>query len=189
MRAHVVTEYDSVLAVLNEPGCPICVFLRNAQANLVQNTEISDDPWFCNFHGWSIAAVRDTGSAARILLSALDNRTVSSQSAGGECVICAQLHPLEDIALTDLRSNDRQSVIQPWLKAGGAFCATHAAKVKVNAPLRLAALIDEADARKRRELKTALGLLLSKSKHHQVEHSGLLGRVAEYLVSQRGLST
>jgi hypothetical protein len=188
MRAHVVTEYDSVLDVLNEPGCPICVFLRNAQADLVQNTEISDDPWLCNFHGWSIAAVRDTGSAARILLSALDNRPVSSQLAGRECVICTQLHPLEDLALTDLRSSERQGTVHSWLKAGGAFCVIHGAKVKANAPLRLAALVDEADARKRRELKTALGLLLSKSKHHQLEHSGLLGRVAEYLVSQRGLS-
>jgi hypothetical protein len=89
--------------------------------------------------------------------------------------------------LADLTSTEHQNRIQIWLKTRGAFCAPHAAKVKRKAPLRMAALIDESNARKRRELKKVLAMLISRSDPVLSEHSGLVGQVAEYLVSQRGL--
>jgi hypothetical protein len=171
--------------VLDEPGCPICFYLRNAQSDLLQNTS---DPGIslCNFHGWGIAAIGERTRAANIFLAALDDLAPSSQFRKEECWVCSRLRPLEDSALSELTSS-RHGRLGGWLKAGGAFCASHALKVRKKVPLRIAALIDESDARKKHELRTALVALASQSSRHSAEHCGVLGQAAEYLVSQRGL--
>jgi hypothetical protein len=164
----------------------MCAFLRNSQAALMQD-ETDPGSALCNFHGWGVAAVRDSASAAEVLLPFLDSLDPASRMASAECWICSRLRQQENSVLADLTSPEHQNRIQIWLKTRGAFCAPHAAKVRRKAPLRMAALIDESNARKRRELKKVLEMLISRSNPVLSEHSGLVGQMAEYLVSQRGL--
>lgn len=186
MRPRVVKEYTSVLDVLDEPGCPLCTFLRNLQFDLIQNAS-APTALLCNFHGWGIAAIRDSTSAASVLLSSLENLVPSCRASGGECWVCSRLRSRENTVLSELSSPAQQRRMGSWLQARGAFCAPHSVKVKKKASLKMAALVDLSDARKRRELIKSLGTLMSQSDRQSGEYSGLLGQVAEYLVSQRGL--
>jgi hypothetical protein len=186
MRPQPVKDYASVLDVLVQTGCPMCTFLRNSQAALLQDGTDSGSV-LCNFHGWGVAAVRDSASAAEVLLVFLDSLDPASRLVGEECWICSRLRQEENSVLIDLTSPEHQDRIRTWLKTRGAFCAPHAAKVKRKAPLRMAALIDESNARRRRELRSVLAMLISRSNPVLSEHTGLVGQVAEYLVSQRGL--
>lgn len=186
MRPQAVKDYSSVLDVLDYTGCPICTFLRNSQAALLQD---ASDPGnaLCNYHGWGIAAVRDSAGAAQVFLMFLNDLDPPSPVHSSECWICSRLRQLEVSVLAELTSSENQNKIGIWLRTRGAFCAPHALKVKKKSPLRMAALVDESSARKRRELKKVLTTLMSRSNPALIEHSGLVGQVAEYLVSQRGL--
>ncbi|MGA7409664.1 MAG: hypothetical protein WBW33_04205 [Bryobacteraceae bacterium] len=66
MRAHAIRDYESVLQVLSEPGCPVCAFLRNVQAKLLQEGEIEEFVALCNSQAWALAAVRDSAAVAPI---------------------------------------------------------------------------------------------------------------------------
>jgi hypothetical protein len=88
MRAHAVKDYDSVLQVLSEPGCPLCAFLKNFQSKLLQNGQISKSMMLCNARAWALAAVGRSATAAQIFLSLVEG---SPRRGGRECSICIRL--------------------------------------------------------------------------------------------------
>jgi hypothetical protein len=74
-----------------------------------------------------------------------------------------------------------------WMKTQGSLCLDHAGKLREFVPLRLQTLIDEVVERNRAELCEELEAFHEQLKQGVHAGGGLLGRVAEFLVGQRGL--
>src|SRR5580704_2087076 len=58
MRTNKVINYESILQVLGESGCPFCRFMKNFQAALLQDPTQKEIHHLCNFHTWGIAATQ-----------------------------------------------------------------------------------------------------------------------------------
>lgn len=187
MRKHAITEYKSVLEVLGkQPGCPICAFLKNEQAGLLQRGR--DSPGhLCNAHAWGFAAVGDADVAARALLGAFAQVEIPAEKTAEDCWLCSRLRQVEDGAVSDLWSQSGRPALITWLKAGGACCAPHSAKLRRSSDPDTTSLIVESDSRKRSEILTTLKALISPEGRGTTEQAGALGRASEYLVSQRSL--
>lgn len=185
MRVHEIKHFDSILQALSEPGCPVCVFLKNVQTRLVQEGDSSDFVCLCNAHAWAVAAVRETKTAAQIFLSLLESR---SSLESHECSICLRLEQEEILRTQELLASlERRSVLE-WIKKQGIVCLPHGLRLKSEASTPACALIEQLLRRRALELETALQQLLGDSSRTDNQHSGLLGRAAEYLVAQRGIS-
>lgn len=185
MRPHEIKEYTSVLQVLNEPGCPICTFLKNVQTKLVQEGELSEFIQLCNAHTWAVAAVRQTETAAQIFLSLLGHRRTYGAH---ECSICLRLEQEEALRIREFIVLLGRRPILEWVRQNGTFCLPHGLNLRAEAPIPARAVIDEVLDRRASELQNSLRGLRADASHGNGQHGGLLGRVAEYLVSQRGLS-
>lgn len=184
MRAHDVKNYDSVLQLLSEPGCPICAFLKNMQTKLVQEGDVAELIRLCNAHAWAIAAVRETETAAEVFLSLLETR---STYASHECSICLRLEQEEILRTQELiAALDRRSVLL-WIEKQGVLCLPHGLRIRSEAPIPVQKLIDDILDSRAAQLGAALRMLLNSS-GSDTQRGGLLGRVAEYLVAQRGIS-
>lgn len=187
MRKHAITEYKSVLELLiKQPGCPVCAFLKNEQASLLQRgSDLSDG--LCNAHAWGFAAVGDADVAAPALLRSLEQVDNPAKRSLEGCWLCSRLCMAEDRAVSDLSSGEGRAALNLWLKEGGAFCAPHGAKLRTSSDPDMASLIERSDSRKRSELITTLRALTSHERARAPGQAGALGRAAEYLVSQRGI--
>jgi len=185
VRAHEIKQYDSVLQALGEPGCPICVLLKNLQTKLVQEGDITEFLYLCNAHAWAIAAVRKTESATRIFLSLLEHLPDTPRH---ECSICIRLEQEQILRTQELIAGlERKSVLE-WISKQGTVCLPHGVGLRSEAPAPVRKIIDQLLERRTSELKAALRHLLRDLSPESNQHSGLLGRAAEYLVSQRGVS-
>jgi hypothetical protein len=184
LRTREVKQYDSVLQVLAEPGCPICALLKNLQTKLVQQGDVSEFLHLCNAHAWAIAAVRETESAARIFLSLIENR---SAQAHHECSICLRLEQEQILRTQEFVAVLGRKPVLEWIAKHGVVCLPHGNRLRADAPTPARNLIDRLLEKRRSELKNALSQLLNDVSHGGSQHGGLLGRVAEYLVAQRGV--
>ena len=185
MRAHEIKHFDSVLQALSEPGCPLCVFLKNVQTRLVQEGQSSDFIRLCNAHAWAVAAVRETRTAAQIFLSLLEGR---SSIDTHECSICLRLAQEEILRTRELLASlERRSVLE-WITKQGIICFPHGRRLRSEASAPALALIEQLLDRTALELETELRQLLREASRSGSQQSGLLGRAAEYLVAQRGIS-
>lgn len=187
MRKHVITEYKSILDLLiRQGGCPVCAFLKNEQASLLQRSSDLTGP-LCNAHAWGFAAVGDAGVAASALLRSLEQLGNPAQKRLGDCWLCGRLQLSEDRAVADLSSGKGRTALGVWLQDGRGLCAPHSARLRRSSSPQTARLIENSDSHKRSELITALKALTSPERKGVTEQAGALGRAAEYLVSQRGL--
>jgi hypothetical protein len=185
MRTHAVKDYDSVLQVLSEPGCPICAFLRNVQTRLLQRGEIEEFVMLCNPHAWALAAVRDSATAAPIFHALMRQ---SSQPEHRECSVCIRLDQEETLRSQELLASLGRRRVLEWVQRKGILCLPHGMKMLEDASEPGRVLINTILDSRRRELEKALGQLMIGAGHSDSEHGGVLGRAAEYLVSQRGIS-
>lgn len=185
MRVHEVKAYDSVLQVMSEHGCPICAFLRNVQTKLVQEGDIAEFVQLCNAHAWAVAAVRQTGTAARVFVALLEGR---STYGSHECSICLRLEQEEVLRTQEMLAALGRKSVQDWVRKHGAFCLPHGLRLKTKASIFARGLIDQVLDRKASELHNGLTALVGDSARGLGEHGGVLGRAAEYLVAQRGIS-
>jgi hypothetical protein len=186
MRAHAIKDYASVLQVLGEPGCPICAFLRNVQARLLQEGEVEEFVMLCNPHAWALAAVRDSAAAAPIL-HALIRR--SSQPEHRECSVCIRLDQEETLRTQELLASLERRHVLEWIERKGVLCLPHGTTMREDASESARALIDSILSRRQKELERALKEFMSGTSRSDSEHAGVLGQAAEYLVSQRGISS
>jgi hypothetical protein len=64
-------NYQSILQVLGEAGCPFCRFMKNFQSALLQEPEREVHHHLCNFHTGGLAATQQATSAAEHFMSLL----------------------------------------------------------------------------------------------------------------------
>jgi hypothetical protein len=186
VRRHAIIEYKSILELLVKPGCPVCTFLKNEQASLLQKgSDLFGS--LCNAHAWGFAAVSDARVAAPALLGCLEQDETLGKKSRDDCGLCSRLRVIEGGAVSELSSSASRAALITWLDDDGAFCAPHSSRLRTNLDPDTASLIDKSDSRKRSELITTLKALISSAGGAAKEQAGTLGRAAEYLVSQRGL--
>jgi len=184
MRPHRIVNYTSVLQLLGEKGCPVCAFLKNYQAALLQEPLKKDVNHLCNFHTWGLAATQNPIIAAELFLTLLSHpaETVATSS----CDICLLLHLEEERRIRELISCLEQRLAVSWIRAQGVLCIVHGLKVKSGSSPASAVLVESALKRQRERLTQELTQLLEQYDPNPVKW-GTLGRVAEYLAAQRGL--
>lgn len=186
MRTHrQLIVHQSILQVLHEPGCPFCKFLKEFQSGRLQDRSDVETRNLCNFHAWGLAAVQDAPAAAQAFVSIL-NQPRSIVNGTCECDVCNEVRTEEDVRIRELATCLHRAEVANWLRTKAVLCIPHAMKLRRQVSPVLASRIDTIVQNCRRQLIEELDQLrnepgLSRSGW------GALGRVAEFLVSQRGL--
>jgi hypothetical protein len=177
--------YQSIFGVLHEPGCPFCRFLKEFQAERLQNHSETSIRHVCNFHAWGLAAVQSTPTAAEAFI-----RLVNESSLNGNgitaCDICNEVTAEEELRIREFASSASRPEISLWLRTDAVLCIPHATKLRPKVPFVLVPRID-AIIRDYREQLTSELLQLRDEPGPNRSGWGVLGRAAEFLVSQRGL--
>jgi hypothetical protein len=193
MKADASTSANSVSQVLAKGACPICSILKDFQRTLAETAEPQPDLRLCNFHSWALARSRGKLSratpgetVANVFLDLL-RRPVGAKVGPDECSLCHRVLEEEVIRLRELAQKLQSAMLVQWMKTQGTLCLEHAQKLKEFVPLRSRKLIDEIVERNRAQLVQELEAFREQLKHGIHEGGGLLGRVAEFLVGQRGL--
>jgi hypothetical protein len=184
MRAREIKNYESVLQLLGEPGCPICAFLKNTQANLLQSETDAELPKLCNAHMSGIAAVRPTAAAAKLFISLLEQQ---AEYPTDQCSFCMRLAEEEFIRLKELAGSFHMRSVMAWFKHHGVLCLPHGLKLREEAPPLIRPMIQLVLTRRSSELRMALAQLMTEAARGNTSQSGVLGKAVEYLVAQRGL--
>jgi hypothetical protein len=177
--------YESILDVLQEPGCPFCRFLKEYQAARLQNRPEKDTHRLCNFHTWGLAAVQNALTAAQVFIKLVDEpATISTEVTA--CDICNEIVAEEDRRIREFVSCIHRTDVSDWLRSNAMFCIPHGAKLRRQVQPVVAARIDAIIESCRQQLTQELESLRHKPESERPGW-GSLGRAAEFLVSQRGL--
>jgi len=184
MRAGKVVNYESILQVLGEPGCPFCRFMKNYQTALMQDPSQKNVHHLCNFHTWGLAATQRAASAARLFLALLDNPGESANMP--PCDICVLLELEEERRIREFVSCLRHRLVVLWMRSQSVLCLGHGVRLKHRIPPATAAAVDSIMERYRRQLAEELSQLQDVYEPAETRW-GTLGHAAEFLASQRGL--
>jgi hypothetical protein len=183
----------SVSQALTKGACPICGILKDFQWTLADSVPPQADLRLCNFHGWALARSRGSlarstpgESVTRLFLEMLKG-PLPGKTGNDECVLCQRVSEEEVTRLRELAHKLQGAMFAEWMKSQGTLCVDHAHKLKEFVPLRLRKFVDEVVERNRVELCRELEAFREQLRHGVHEGGGLLGRVAEFLVGQRGL--
>jgi hypothetical protein len=185
MRSHKVLNYESILQVLGETGCPFCRFMKNFQMVLLQDAK-GEVHHLCNFHTWGLAATQQAVSAAEHFTTLL--REQSGDDSSSSCTICTLPQEEEDLRIREFISYTAHELVGHWLRSQAVLCMVHGAKLKHGAPPAVVSAINSIMERCRRQFAEDVTRLHSEYLP-DAERWGVLGRVAEFMVSQRGLHT
>jgi hypothetical protein len=177
--------YQSILQVLHEPGCPLCRFLKEYQAARLQKRSESETHRLCNFHAWGLAAVQDAPAAAQAFITILSEPELNA-NGNQACDVCKEVTEEEDLRIRELATCLHRPAVADWLRKEAVLCIPHATKLRRHVPLALASRIDTIVQNCREQLKEELDRLRHEPGMDRTGW-GALGRVAEFLVSQRGL--
>lgn len=186
MRTHKqLLTHQSILQVLQESGCPFCRFLKEFQADRLQNHREKEIRHLCNFHAWGLAAVQDAPAAANLFLKLLEEPASVSNGDSG-CDICREIRAEEDLRVREFVSCLGRKDVSYWLRTEAVLCIPHGLKLRRHVPMILMVRIDAIIENYRQRLSQEL-LQLSKEPELDRAGWGSLGRTAEFLVAQRGL--
>jgi hypothetical protein len=184
MRANKIANYESILQVLGETGCPFCRFMKNFQAALMQDPSEKDIQHLCSFHTWGLAATQRASSVAQVFLTLLEKQPGAQEASS--CDICVLLELEEDYRIREFISCLNHKLVSQWLRSRSVLCLAHGMKLQRGAPPVIAAAIHSI-------MKNYRELLFEELAHLRDEYEpaeakwGTLGHAAEFLVSQRGL--
>jgi len=186
MRTHKqIIFYQSILEVLQEPGCPFCRFLKEYQAACLQHHSEQDIHYLCNFHTWGLAAVQNALTAAQVFIHLVDE-PASISNEDPTCDICREISVEEDRRIREFVSCIHRTDISDWLRTNATLCIPHGIKLRRQVQPVVAARIDTIIENSRQQLTHELQNLFDKPEAERPGW-GSLGRAAEFLVSQRGL--
>ena len=190
MRLGKPLELEDISQVLAKGACPICAFLKNDQAALVRGgLPPGQVTGLCNFHAWALAAVVDRNNVAQIYLNVLARAGAGKRATRNEpCSFCSRLLQQEVIHIKELIEQMNGELVLGWITKHGTFCFAHADHLRQLAPARFHPVIDEVMERSATALRSDLENLLRREESGKGTGGGILGRVAEFLASQRGIN-
>ncbi|MGA7318565.1 MAG: hypothetical protein WBX22_31880 [Silvibacterium sp.] len=149
MMATTIKNYESILQVLGDTGCPFCSFMKNFQTSLMQETAQKQIEHFCNFHTWGIAATQRVASAVQLFLDLLAKQPASQASV---CDICVLLRAEEDRRIREFLGCLQHKLVAQWMRSQAVLCVIHGTRLKQGASPVLAPVIDTIMERHRNQL-------------------------------------
>jgi hypothetical protein len=175
MNASSITSGNTVLNALAKGVCPICSLVRAFQNELIEHLHPDDATAVCNYHAWAIAAsLRGVG------------REKSSNEQG--CGLCSSIREHEVARLRELATEMCRTRFAQWLEQHGTLCHFHAASLQSMVPEEYARIITRVIRNNQQQLEALLASFAAKARSGEHAGGGVLGRAAEFLVAQRGLT-
>jgi hypothetical protein len=186
MRISKPVAIEDISQALAKGGCAVCAFLRNEQSALLRGGLRPDEvTGVCNFHAWALAAAVDMENTAQIFLNLLRH---ADENCADSCTFCSRLLEQEVVQLKELVGQMNRGLVANWMKQQGNLCQKHADHLRQFAPLKLHKTIDEILKRTTQDLQVQLEDVLRRVAVGKGSGGGVLGRAAEFLVSQRGIN-
>ena len=186
MKVVALAHEINVSQALVRGACGVCGVLKEFQSALAEKIHVCDDLSLCNFHVWLLARAAPAKGAAAFYLKLLEDSSVVRVGAS-DCDFCQKILAQEKLQLRDLVKQMQRAIFVQWMKSQGSVCLSHSRKLQDHAPLKMRPLVDAIVERTRTELKQEIGDFLEHTKQGDHTGGGILGRAAEFLVSQRGL--
>lgn len=175
MKAVKVKNYESILQVLGEPGCPLCSYMKNFQASLMQEPGQKEIQHLSSFHTWGIAASQRVLSAVQVFLDLLAKPPASQSSM---CDVCMLLQVEEDQRIRELLACVQHKPVAQWLRSQAVLWLVHGTKLKLSAPPVLASAIDIIIEKHRNQLIETLHRIRDEYRPDSPQW-GALGHAAE----------
>lgn len=179
-------QFDPHSDELGDAGCPVCDFLRGFQSRYPRILHSEDVRALCGFHTWQVASVVDAVTAAKIFLRLLDEKVPTGQF-NRKCDLCTRVKAEEISKIREFCASLNGLDYRAVSNKCGNLCLRHAASVSSPIPAGLRSNIQSVLQKRVMDLKHRLSLLVRDSTGGQPGRAGILGRVAEFLVAQRGL--
>jgi len=190
MRPQTLTPDSPLIQVLARGVCPICALMRAFQNSIIGSPVKQPARGLCNFHAWCLAAASPAWEAVPIFRAILQNAEASSHSgtvAPDSCDWCDALRQYESARFSEFVREMQRDGFADWVRQFGTICLHHADRLIATAPETLAALVKEVVARNKDELRKQLAEFDGKLHRGEGDGGGILGHIAEFLVSQRGV--
>jgi hypothetical protein len=189
MRAQAAFERLPISSVAVKGSCPVCGAVKHFQESLPGRLRTEAQPQLCNFHAWLLAKSAQAEVAAALFLSALRAKErLAAPTSPSACSGCGRIHEEEVTRLKEVTGElERNSLTGMWLKEHARFCLRHMTELKKQVPASLRKILDEMSGTGLAELERELGEFLQQARQGDHSGGGVLGRAAEFLVSQRGI--
>jgi hypothetical protein len=188
MKAAAQAKELGITQALMKDNCPICALLREFQNELIDTVAPGQVERLCSYHVWAIAHSTPARSAVGVFARLLDSveRQGSTESS---CDVCSRLHQEEELRIRELAKElvGRISLRQ-WMVHHGGICLHHAAQLQKCLPVRLHSTVSRILQRYILELKQELEQYRQHLEQGLNIGGGILGRIAELLLSQRGIT-
>jgi hypothetical protein len=181
----------SMVQALARGICPICTLMRSFQNAMVENAHRYPATRLCNFHAWSLAHASPAVDAVPILRAMLEEAQVRPASAPMElhpCDWCVSIREHEDEKLAEYSRELKRDNFCNWVTQYGTVCLFHGRRLVNMLPPSEAEMIRRMLATNKDELEKQLAAFEVRVRRGEAGGGGILGHIAEFLVSQRGLT-
>jgi hypothetical protein len=182
-----ITPEAPVIQALARGVCPICTLMRVFQNTVVEAPHRFPADSVCNFHAWALAGSSPAVEAVPIFRSMLEDL-----AAGGAevhpCDWCAVVREHENEKLMEFSREMKRDNFRSWVTQYGTVCLFHGQKLINILPEAEAEIVRRLLASNREELKRQLEAFDLRVQRGEKGGGGVLGHIAEFLVSQRGIT-
>jgi hypothetical protein len=186
MKAVEPVREFGVAQALSKGTCPICALLREFQNDLIDTLAPCAAEYLCNFHAWAIAHATPATSVVRIFSRLLESGGANDWT---RCGICEQVLKEEELRVHEVAKElGSRATLAQWLLRHGSICLNHATKLRAFVPDHLQEVVSQIVQRNLSEMKRDLDLYRKQIEHGTKAGGGVLGKIAEFLVSQRGIT-
>jgi uncharacterized protein YdhG (YjbR/CyaY superfamily) len=180
---------NTVPSALAKGVCPICSLVRAFQNELIERLEPNWASTVCNYHAWAIAASAPAASVAEIFLAMLRDASVGEVwKERIDCDLCWSIHEHEIAWLREFAREMQRAKFAEWVGQYGTLCRFHGATLRPMLSEEHAQIIAKVIENNRQQLEELLESFAAKARNGGHSGGGILGRAAEFLVAQRGLT-
>jgi hypothetical protein len=188
MRAVQCDRDPGVAQALAKGTCPICALVRTSQNDLIENLIPNQVEHLCNYHAWAIAHATPAHNAVDIF-----NRILESDAAtlrpGFACDVCTRIRDEEELRVREMAKELRSRTnLLDWMSHHGNICLNHSVQLQTVLPVRLRNAVQKIMLRNVAEIKQELDEYRRQLESGVNTGGGVLGKVAEFLFSQRGIA-
>jgi hypothetical protein len=186
-----LTPEAPLIQALARGVCPICTLLRAFQNAMLEAPHRYPAASLCNFHAWSLAGASPAVEAVRIFRSMLEQSPVQPTFNRAElypCDWCVVLRGQEDEKLAEFIREMKRDKFRSWVTEYGTVCLFHGRKLIEILPEPEAEIIQQILTSNRENLEKQLAEFDIKVRRGEKGGGGVLGHIAEFVVSQRGIT-
>lgn len=190
MKALTLSKSLPISRLSVKASCPVCAAVKHFQETLSGNLRAEGQSQLCNFHAWLLARSAPAEVAASVFLNALKaGEELQISRSRSTCIACEKIREEEAARLREVTNELEQgSLTGTWMKQHARFCLPHLRELKNRVSAPLLVVVEEWRKRNIHELEAELQEFVRQSRHGEHSGGGVLGRAAEFLVAQRGIS-